>query len=104
MKINFKEEVLKAIHDSGHGVNDIDFITTNGLGLDYTNFWKAADFTYNNSTGEQFINPEFRVTFKDRTWIGRKLSQEREFFKFRSCLDKPVCFLINVQKEDFTGE
>lgn len=102
MKINFKQEILDAIHDSGHVIDDIDFITNNGLGLDYNNFWEVADFMYDASTGEQIINPEFRVTFKDRTWIGRKLSKGKEFFKFRSCLDKPDCFLLNVQKRDFT--
>lgn len=101
MILNFKDEVVDAMHASGHDFDDINFISRNGVGLNEDAFWSAADFDYDNMTGKQVIDPEFRVTFKDRTWLGRKISRGVEFFKWRSCLDKPVCILSNVSREDF---
>ena len=62
--VSVAEALRRKIQEEGKSLEDIDFISVGGLGLDANDFWMRAEripWDINK------LKDEFRIVFKDRT-------------------------------------
>ena len=97
--ITLKEALLAALQENGKSVEDIDFILVGGLGLELNGFWEsAAKCDWDISK----LNDEFRIVFKDRTWINKHYSRDGSArLKYHKFFEKPMCILLHAQPREF---
>ena len=95
--------VTKALHrkiqEEGKDLEDVDFISVNGLGLQVDDFWRNAD---KYSWDINKLKDEFRIVFKDGTWISKHYSRDGSVrLKYHECPDEPVCVLLNPMPQEY---
>ena len=102
-RINFYDETYKAIVDSNHTIDDIDFFSmVNDDGESPYNIWKFtlvmdnrqevqfsfddfkrnSNFYYDNGYGTVVINLSLKIIFKDGTFMERREYDGSELWEF----------------------
>ena len=102
-RINFYDETYKAIIESNHTVDDIDFFSMiMGVGETSHNIWKFtivmdnrieiqfkfddfkrnANFYYDNGYGKIVINNTLKIVFKDGNWLERHEYDGSEWWEY----------------------
>ena len=97
--INFKEETLKAINESGHKIEDVMFIGSNNgeYRINIEKFLEISDFEYDNSWGSPKIATDLIIYFKDKTYITRGEYDGSEWWQYLV----PKVFNENDKYRDF---
>lgn len=82
--INFLQETIEAILDSGHQINDVMFIGSSSgkHRIDWNKFEKIANFEYDNGYGGQEIASDLIVYFNDHTYIDRREYDGSEWWEY----------------------
>lgn len=97
--ITLKEALLAAFQENGKSIEDVDFILVGGLGLDLGGFWESADKC---DWDIEKLNDEFRIVFKDRTWINKHYSCNGSVrLKYHKFFEKPACVLLHPRPQEF---
>lgn len=97
--VSVAEALRRKIQEEGKTLEDIDFISVNGLGLQTDHFWKNADKCIWDINK---LKDEFRIVFKDRTWISKHYSRDGSVrLKYHGLFEKPVCILLHPQPQEF---
>ena len=97
--VSVAEALRRKIQEEGKSLEDVDFIVVSGLGLQTDDFWMRAEqvpWDINK------LKDEFRIVFKDRTWISKHYSRDGSVrLKYHECPDEPVCVLLNPLPQEF---
>ena len=97
--ITLEQALLAVLQENGKSIKDIDFILVKGLSLDLDGFWEsAAKCDWNIDK----LNDEFRIVFKDKTWINKHYSRDgKPRLKYHKFFEKPICILLHPQPQEF---
>lgn len=97
--VSVAEALRRKIQEEGKTLEDVDFISVNGLGLQTDHFWMRAEqvpWDINK------LKDEFRIVFKDRTWISKHYSRDGSVrLKYHRLFEKPICILLHPQPQEF---
>lgn len=97
--VSVAEALRRKIQEEGKSLEDVDFISVNGLGLQTDHFWMRAEqvpWDINK------LKDEFRIVFKDRTWISKHYSRDGDVrLKYHKLFEKPECILLYPQPQEF---
>ena len=87
--MNFKEETLKEISESGHEEKDVLFIGSKDgkLRISIEKFKEISDFDYDSGFGGQEIPQDLIVYFKDKSYLDRREYDGSEWWKYNELLD-----------------
>lgn len=93
------EALRRKIQEEDKSLEDIDFILVGRLGLNVHDFWmRAEQIPWNIDR----LKDEFRIVFKDRTWISKHYSRNGDVrLKYHRLFEKPVCTLLHPQSQEF---
>ena len=99
INLTLKEVLLTMFQENGKSIDDVDFVLVRTLGLNLDGFWKsAADCIWDINK----LNDEFRVVFKDKTWIEKVYDKDGNAkLKYRKLFEKPVCVLVYAKPREF---
>lgn len=102
-RINFYDETYKAIIDSNHTIDDIDFFSMvigdgdsshnicrltivmdnkQEVQFSFDDFKRNANFYYDNGYGSQYINQSLKIIFKDGSFLERREYDGAEWWEF----------------------
>lgn len=90
--MNFLEETIIAIENSGHKVDDVIFIGSieSWHGCTWEEFEKLADFEYDSGFGAQIIAKDLAVIFKDEQNMLRGEYDGAEWWIYQYILPIPI--------------
>lgn len=121
-RINFYDETYKAIVNSNHTIDDIDFFSMVIDNKEYPyNIWKStvvmdnrqevqfsfddfkrnANFYYDNGYGTEIINLSLKIIFKDGTFMERREYDGSEWWEFVQIPKKDKSKFYTGQKINF---
>ena len=82
--MNFKDETLLAIEESGHKEQDVLFVGSRDgrYRVSLEKFKELADFEYDNGYGGQEIVSDLIVYFKDKTYLYRGEYDGKEWWEY----------------------
>jgi hypothetical protein len=88
-RINFKEETLVAIKESGHIIEDVEFVGTKDgkYRMNIDKFMRISNFEYDNGYGSENINSQVIVYFKDKSYLAREEYDGSEWWTHRPALN-----------------
>lgn len=93
-RINFYDETYKAILDSNHTIDDIDFFSMviddgespyniwKEVQFSFDDFKRNANFYYDNGFGTTVINLSLKIIFKDGSFLERHEYDGLEWWEF----------------------
>lgn len=87
-RINFYDETYKAIVDSNHTIDDIDFFSMvimdnrKEVQFSFDDFKRNSNFYYDNGFGTAVINLSLKIIFKDGTFMERREYDGSEWWEF----------------------
>ena len=87
MSINFKEETIRELEKHGYTVNDINWIGTSKTRLSIVNFFKIADFEYDDGYGAAEIPTNLKIV-GDNWWLERHDYDGAEWWEFKTMPSK----------------
>lgn len=97
--VSVAEALRRKIQEEGKSLEDIDFILIGNLGLQTDNFWMRAEqvpWDINK------LKDEFRIVFRDRTWISKHYSRNGDVrLKYHGLFEKPMCILMNPMPQEY---
>ena len=100
--VSVAEALRRKIQEEGKSLEDVDFILVGGLGLNVHDFWMRAEqvpWDINK------LKDEFRIVFKDHTWISKHYSRDGSVrLKYHKLFEYPVCILINPMPQEFLDD
>lgn len=97
--VSVAEALRRKIQEEGKSLEDVDFILVGKLGLSVDDFWMRAEQV---PWDIDKLKDEFRVVFKDRTWISKHYSRDGDVrLKYHGLFEKPVCILTNPMPQEF---
>lgn len=111
--INFYNETVEAIYNSGHLIEDVDFCqvircndTDNTYKYDskiyqfsFEVFKRNANFKYNDKS--KIIDKSLKIVFKDGSWMERTLYKNNQWWDFYFLPKKNEELIINAETIDF---
>ena len=82
--MNFKEETIKTIVNSGHNLEDVMFIgSADGeYRMNIDKFLEKSDFVYDSGYGSQSIATDLIIYFRDNTYIIRNEYDGSEWWEY----------------------
>ena len=100
--VSVAEALRCKIQEEGKSLEDVDFILVGGLGLQVDDFWNSAERC---AWDINKLKDEFRVVFKDQTWISKHYSRNGDaWLKYHKLFEKPVCILLHPTPQEFFDE
>lgn len=100
--LSVAEALRRKIQEEGKSLEDIDFILVGTLGLKIDDFWMRAEQYAWDITK---LKDEFKIVFKDRTWISKHYSRNGDVrLKYHRLFERPVCILTHPSPRDFLEE
>ena len=97
--VSVAEALRCKIQEEGKSLEDVDFILVGGLGLQVDDFWNSAERC---AWDINKLKDEFRVVFKDQTWISKHYSRDGNVrLKYHKCPDKPGSILLNPMPREY---
>ena len=100
--VSVAEALRRKIQEEGKSLEDVDFISVGGLGLQTDDFWMRAEQV---PWDIDKLKDEFRIVFKDRTWISKHYSRDGDVrLKYHKLFEKPACILLYPQPQEFLDE
>jgi hypothetical protein len=100
--VSLAEALRRKIQEEGKSVEDVDFILVGGLGLHVNDFWARAEQV---PWDIDKLKDEFRIVFKDRTWISKHYSHNGDVrLKYHRLFEKPVCIMLCPTPQEFMNE
>lgn len=97
--VSVAEALRRKIQEEGKSLEDVDFISVGGLGLQTDDFWMRAEQV---SWNIDKLKDEFRIVFKDRTWISKHYGRNGNArLKYHGLFEKPTCLLTNPMSSEF---
>lgn len=97
--VSVAEALRRKIQEEGKSLEDVDFIAVGNLGLRTKDFWMRAEqvpWDIDN------LKDEFKIVFKDRTWISKHYSRNGDVrLKYHGLFEKPMCILTNPMPQEF---
>jgi len=97
--VSVAEALRRKIQEEGKSVEDVDFILVGNLGLQTDDFWEIAELWEWNIDK---LKDEFRIVFKDRTWISKHYSRNGDVrLKYHKLFEKPMCILLHPMPQEF---
>ena len=87
--VNFREETLKAIKESGHTEEDVMFVGScdGKYRMNMGEFLKKSDFIYDDGYGYPQIVQDLIVYFKDKSYMTRGEYDGSEWWQYNKSLD-----------------
>lgn len=87
--VNFKEETLQAIKESGHTEEDVMFVGSRDgkYRMNIGKFLKKSDFIYDDGYGSPQIAQDLIVYFKDKSYMTRGEYDGSEWWEYNKLLD-----------------
>ena len=102
VSVSVAEALRRKIQEEGKSVEDVDFIMVGNLGLHVGDFWMRAEQVLWDIDK---LKDEFRIVFKDRTWISKHYSRDGSVrLKYHGLFEKPVCILTHPMPQEFIKE
>ena len=99
LSISVAEALRRKIQEEGKSLEDVDFILVGKLGLQINDFWIQAEQTPWNIDK---LKDEFRIVFKDRTWISKHYSRNGDVrLKYHNFFEQPICILTNPLPQEY---
>ena len=97
--MNFKEETIEAIEESGHKLEDVMFVGSSDgkYRITINKFLEISDFDYDDGYGSAAIATDLIVYFKDSSYITRGEYDGSEWWEY----NKPKVFNMNEEYKDF---
>jgi len=97
--VSVAEALRRKIQEEGKSLEDVDFISVGGLGLQTDDFWKTAELW---KWDINQLKDEFKIVFKDRTWIGKHYSRNGSVrLKYHKLFEEPTCILLHPMPSEF---
>ena len=97
--VSVAEALRRKIQEEGKSLEDIDFISVGSLGLDVHDFWMRAEQC---AWDIDKLKDEFRIVFKDHTWISKHYSRNGDVrLKYHGLFEKPLCILTHPMPQEF---
>jgi hypothetical protein len=89
--MNFLQETLRCIKESGHSTEDIVFIGSEKSGheCNFKEFEEMADKEYDNSYGAQEVANDLAIVFSDGSRMYRVEYDGSEWWEYRKPFVKP---------------
>jgi hypothetical protein len=87
--MNFLQETIQAVIESGHTTEDVMFIGSRDgkYRLKYNEFAELANFDYDNGFGGQEIASDMIIYFYDKSYITRGEYDGSEWWEYNEPLD-----------------
>lgn len=87
-KINFKEETLECLKLHNKTIDEIQWIGCRHYRIPMNEFWKLADFDYDNGYGLQIIPYDLLIVGLD-WWMERDEYDGSEWWVFKQICEEP---------------
>lgn len=97
--MNFREETIEAIKESGHALEDVMFIGSydGKYRMSMDKFLEKSNFVYDDGYGASAIATDLIIYFKDHNYISRGEYDGAEWWEY----NKPKVFSENDSFIDF---
>ncbi len=86
--MNLLQETLKILERKGHSSEDVFYVSDGNYNTTWDKFAKNADFEYDNSYGNEEINPSLQIVGKD-WWLERGNYDGSEWWEYKTLPNKP---------------
>jgi len=97
--VSVAEALRRKIQEEDKSLEDIDFIAVGNLGLRTKDFWMRAEQV---PWDIDKLKDDFRVVFKDRTWISKHYGRNGDArLKYHGLFEQPICILTNPMPQEY---
>lgn len=97
--VSVAEALRRKIQEEDKNIEDIDFILVGRLGLNVDDFWNSAEQV---AWDIDKLNDEFKIVFKDRTWISKHYGRDGNArLKYHKLFERPVCIMLHPMPQEY---